>query len=77
MNNWQSQSGQAQEAFADGQAALAQGDFAAYGEAQDRLNAAIGRIAAAEAILNPQPEVIDPVVDPEVAAGRGYDRISG
>ncbi len=62
---------QAQEAFADGQAALAQGDFAAYGEAQDRLNAAIGRIAAAEAILNPQPEVIDPVVDPEVAAAEG------
>ncbi len=58
----------AQAAFADGQAALAIGDFAAYGQAQDRLRAAIARIAAAEAILFPKPTAVGPVVDPEAAA---------
>ena len=38
----------AQRAFADGQAALAKGDFAAYGKAQDALKAAIARAIAAQ-----------------------------
>jgi uncharacterized protein len=50
----------AQAAFAAGQTALAQGDFAAYGKAQDDLQAAIARIAAAEAILNPRAEPSPP-----------------
>jgi uncharacterized protein len=49
----------AQQAYADGQTALADGDFAAYGAAQDRLERALQQIAAAEAILNPQPIAID------------------
>ncbi len=51
----------AQQAYADGQAALAEGDFAAYGVAQDRLERALQQIAAAEAILNPQPTVVEEV----------------
>lgn len=43
---------QAQRAYEDGQIALAKGDFAAYGEAQDRLKAALDAAAAAEAQLN-------------------------
>jgi len=39
--------GEAQKAFADGQAALTKGDFAAYGEAQKRLQAAIAKAVAA------------------------------
>ena len=50
----------AQQAYAEGQAALAQGDFGAYGEAQDRLAEALQRAAAAEAQLSggglPPPE---------------------
>ncbi len=38
----------ASQALTDGQAALAQGDFAAYGEAQDRLDAAIAAAISAE-----------------------------
>lgn len=38
----------AQRAFADGQAALAKGDFAGYGKAQDRLKSAIARAIAAQ-----------------------------
>ena len=49
----------AQQAYSDGQAALAEGDFAAYGAAQDRLERALQQIAAAEAILNPQPTAVD------------------
>ncbi len=41
----------AQQAYADGQAALAEGDFGAYGQAQDRLEEALQRAAAAEAQL--------------------------
>jgi uncharacterized membrane protein (UPF0182 family) len=37
------------QAFADGQAALAKGDFAAYGRAQDRLKAALAAAIAAQA----------------------------
>jgi uncharacterized membrane protein (UPF0182 family) len=44
---------QAQEAYNDGQRALARGDFAAYGEAQERLKAALDDAAAAEALLFP------------------------
>lgn len=39
----------AKQAIADGQAALAKGDFAAYGRAQDRLKAAISAAMAAQA----------------------------
>jgi uncharacterized membrane protein (UPF0182 family) len=38
----------AQKALADAQAALAKGDFAAYGKAQDRLKAAIAAAVAAQ-----------------------------
>jgi uncharacterized membrane protein (UPF0182 family) len=41
----------ARQAIEDGQAALADGDFAAYGEAQDRLEEALTRALAAEAAL--------------------------
>ncbi|WP_336923800.1 UPF0182 family membrane protein [Aquipuribacter sp. SD81] len=41
----------ARQAITDSQAALADGDFAAYGEAQDRLEQAIERAIAAEAVL--------------------------
>lgn len=41
----------AQQAIADGQAALADGDFAAYGEAQERLQTALEEAIAAEAEL--------------------------
>jgi len=39
----------AKQAMADGQAALAQGDFAAYGRAQDRLKSALAAAIAAQA----------------------------
>ena len=39
----------ARQALADGQTALAKGDFAAYGRAQDRLKAAIAAAVAAQA----------------------------
>jgi uncharacterized membrane protein (UPF0182 family) len=39
---------EATEAFEEGQAALREGDFAAYGRAQERLGAALERLAAAE-----------------------------
>ncbi len=42
----------AQSAYNDGEIALARGDFAAYGEAQDRLKTALDAIAAAEAQLS-------------------------
>ncbi|MCF8537804.1 MAG: UPF0182 family protein, partial [Candidatus Nanopelagicales bacterium] len=57
----------AQSAYDDGQAALARGDFAAYGAAQDRLKAALDAIAAAEAQINGGqllPE--EPVVEEDV-----------
>ena len=38
----------ARQALADGNAALAKGDFAAYGRAQDRLKAALAAAIAAE-----------------------------
>jgi len=41
----------AQRAYQEGQDALADGDFGAYGEAQDRLAEALERAAAAEAQL--------------------------
>jgi len=47
---------EANDALRDGQAALAEGDFAAYGEAQERLEAARSRaIAAEEAAGAPAP----------------------
>ena len=44
---------QAQAAYEAGQAALAKGDFATYGEAQKRLKAALDSAAVAERKLNP------------------------
>jgi uncharacterized membrane protein (UPF0182 family) len=41
----------AKQAIEDGQAALAEGDFAAYGEAQDRLAEALDAAIAAEALI--------------------------
>jgi hypothetical protein len=41
----------ARQAILDSQAALAANDFAAYGEAQERLSDAIDRAIAAEAAL--------------------------
>ena len=46
---------QANKAIQDGQAALAIGDFAAYGDAQKSLDSAIDAALAAEARLNPTP----------------------
>jgi len=60
---------EAQRAYEDGQRALAKGDFAAYGVAQDRLKAALDAIAAAEAqlsggqLLPEEPAVEEPPVD--------------
>ncbi len=42
----------AQSAYDDGQLALAKGDFAAYGEAMDRLKTALDAAAAAQAQMN-------------------------
>ncbi len=42
----------ANKAYADGEAALAKGDFAAYGAAQDKLAAALKRVTEASAKLN-------------------------
>jgi uncharacterized membrane protein (UPF0182 family) len=60
----------AQEAYDDGQRALAQGDFAAYGEAQERLKDALDDAAAAEAALFPElvPEST-PTPTPEDTSG--------
>ena len=44
----------AQTAYEEGRLALARGDFAAYGVAQEELKAALDDIAAAEAALNPE-----------------------
>ena len=60
---------QAQRAYEDGQVALAKGDFAAYGAAQERLKAALDAIAVAEAelsggqLLPEEPAVEEPAVD--------------
>ncbi len=50
----------AQQAFTDGEAALARGDFAAYGAAQDRLKEALDRAAAAQAELTGEPDLVTP-----------------
>ena len=57
----------AQAAYDAGQEALARGDFAAYGVAQDQLKAALDDIAAAEAALNPElvPQDQAPAATPE------------
>jgi hypothetical protein len=58
----------AQRAYEDGQAALAEGDFAAYGAAQDRLAAALARAAEAQSLLTPQePQPIAEEVPPQEA----------
>ena len=63
---------QAQRAYDDGQRALAKGDFAAYGEAQAQLKAALDAIAAAEAELTggaTVPQTPEPSAAPEASAG--------
>ncbi len=55
----------ADAAFAAGQAALAAGDFAAYGEAQERLQTAIQAALAAEAGDRPVADAVAPGVRPE------------
>lgn len=47
----------AQQAFTEGEAALASGDFAAYGAAQDRLKEALDRAAAAQAQITGRTEL--------------------
>jgi uncharacterized membrane protein (UPF0182 family) len=60
---------EAQRAYEDGRVALAKGDFAAYGAAQERLKAALDAIAVAEAelsggqLLPEEPAVEEPPVD--------------
>jgi uncharacterized membrane protein (UPF0182 family) len=48
---------EAQAAYAAGEEALTKGDFAAYGEAQKRLEAALAAVAAAASGLTPPTEV--------------------
>lgn len=45
----------AQEAYTDGQEALKNGDFATYGEAQERLKAALDKVARLQKQLGNQP----------------------
>ncbi len=64
----------AQAAYTAGQAALAKGDFAAYGQAQDALGAALDRAAAAQRRLGvtpsptpagtPSPSLLPPATNP-------------
>jgi uncharacterized protein len=59
----------AQQAYADGQAALKTGDFAAYGEAQQRLAAALAKAATAlspspSASASPPASVVSPSASP-------------
>ena len=56
----------AEQALADAEAALAAGDFAAYGEAQDRLADAIARAAAAAGVAE-EPPVVEPSPEEPVA----------
>ena len=66
----------AQQAYDEGQAALAAGDFGAYGDAQERLKEALDRAAAAQAQLTgdtsleeePLPEEVPEEVPEEAAA---------
>ena len=58
----------AQEAYDDGKRALAQGDFAAYGEAQERLKAALDAAAVAEAELSGGAMVPESPPEPTDAA---------
>jgi uncharacterized protein len=62
---------QAQRAYEDGQIALAKGDFAAYGEAQDRLKTALDAAAKAEAELTGGllPEDTTPTPAPSPSTG--------
>ena len=46
---------EATDAFEDGQAALRENDFAAYGEAQERLRVALERLEASGATAAPAP----------------------
>jgi hypothetical protein len=54
----------AQQAFQDGRDALAKGDFAAYGKAQDRLAADLKKAADAEAVKPATKPTIGPTISP-------------
>ncbi|WP_062384229.1 UPF0182 family membrane protein [Demequina iriomotensis] len=58
----------ASQAITEGEEALAQGDFAAYGEAQDRLSQAIEDAIAAEAELSGASTEAEPSATPEPSA---------
>ncbi len=60
----------ANKAYEDGRRALAEGDFTAYGEAQERLKSALDRAAAAEARLSGEepPTAREPDVVPSPSA---------
>ncbi|MDP1877824.1 MAG: hypothetical protein Q8M17_09735, partial [Actinomycetota bacterium] len=56
----------AEAAYEEGRLALARGDFAAYGEAQEELKRALDDAAAAEALLFPElvPDAATPAPSP-------------
>ena len=58
----------AQSAYTDGQIALAKGDFAAYGEAQKRLKAALDAAAVAQRKLSPGMAIPTPSATPAPSA---------
>ena len=55
----------AQRAYGDAQAALREGDFAAYGDAIDRLGAALDRAAELSGVPVEEPPLAEPVPSPE------------
>src|SRR5690606_2479168 len=59
--------GDANQALQDGQAALAEGDWTAYGEAQSRLQAALEEAAQAQTELDAAAGDVPPVDDGETA----------
>jgi hypothetical protein len=61
----------ADAAYQAGQQALAQGDFAAYGEAQDDLVAALARAQAAADELGLESSALVPDTDGENASASG------
>ena len=68
--------GDANQALQDGQAALAEGDWTAYGEAQSRLQAALEEAAQAQTELDAAAGDVPPVDDGETAPaddGAGSD----
>jgi len=58
----------AQRAYGDAQAALREGDFTAYGEAIDRLGAALERAAELSGVPVEEPQPAEPLPSPEATA---------